>query len=141
MRWNCMNWTSRSQRSAMSAAFEQGLLRADVERRDLGDAVDQHLVVEPGHRFPIDRIAERIGVTPRFALELGALDARERLGLARSLYPALTASTWRVGRCRPAPLRRCGSGPIPSRTMLNRPSSRASDPQIRPMQPISNKAG
>ena len=41
-----MNWTSRSARIGEVVGFEQRLLRADVERRDLGDAVDQHLVVE-----------------------------------------------------------------------------------------------
>ena len=74
-----MNWTSRSARTVRSARFEQGLLRADVERRDLGDAVDQHLVVEPRHRFPFDHIAERVGIAPRLALDLGALCDAEHL--------------------------------------------------------------
>ena len=59
--------------------LDQRLLGADVERRDLGDAVDQHLVVEPADRFPVDGIAQSIGITPRLALELGPLDAGERV--------------------------------------------------------------
>ena len=90
-----MNWTSRSARVGEVARLEQGLLRADVERRDLGDAVDQHLVVEPRDRIPVDRIAERIGIAARLALELGALGDAERPGSSSSSKPLRSASTWR----------------------------------------------
>ena len=63
--------------------LEQSLLGADVERRHLGDGVDQHFVVEPSNRLPVDRQAERIAEAPRLALDLGPLDAtqRRRLGV------------------------------------------------------------
>ena len=63
------------------ASFEQRLLGADIERRDLGDRVDQHFIVEPGDRGPVDRKAERVAEPARFALHLRALDQRQRLGL------------------------------------------------------------
>ena len=54
-RWNCISWTSRSALPVSVGCFEQRLLGADIERRDLGDGIDQHLVVEPADRVPIDR--------------------------------------------------------------------------------------
>ena len=53
--------------------LEQRLLGADVERRDLGDGVDQHLVVEPADRRPVDRQPQRVAEPARLALDLGAL--------------------------------------------------------------------
>ena len=90
MRWNCISWTSRSARPVERRLLEQRLLGADVERRDLGDGVDQHFVVEPGDRGPIDREPERITEPAGLALDLGPLDRA----------PAARARCRRTLRCR-----------------------------------------
>src|SRR4029079_8885545 len=54
--------------------LQQGLLGADVEWRDLGDGVDQHLVIQLPYRIPVDRQAQRIAESPRFALDFRPLD-------------------------------------------------------------------
>ena len=82
-RWNCISWTSRSARPSSVGFLEQRLLGADVERRDLGDGIDQHLVVEPADRVPVDREPERIAEPARLALDLGAL-RRATAAAARS---------------------------------------------------------
>ncbi len=51
----------------------------DIERRDLCDAVDQALVVEPPDRLPVDRIALRLGEAPRFELQRRPAAERQRL--------------------------------------------------------------
>ena len=69
--------------AAGEAGFlEQRLLGAGVERRDLGDGVDQHFVVEPPDRVPVDRQPERIAEAARLALDRAAQDQRQRVGLA-----------------------------------------------------------
>jgi hypothetical protein len=97
MRWNCMNWTSRSARPAMSAASSSACFEPGIERGDLGDAVDQHLVVEPADRFPVDRIAERVGISFGLALQLGALDAGERIGVEVVVEPGLVRVDLAIG--------------------------------------------
>ena len=62
--------------------FEQGLLGADVERRDLGDRIDQHFVVEPADRGPVDRQAQSVAEALRVALDLGPLEQRQRRRVA-----------------------------------------------------------
>src|SRR3546814_3540436 len=61
--------------------LQQRLLGADVERGDLGDAVDQHLVVQPTYRLPVDDITQSVGIAFRFAFQLRPLDAGQRIGL------------------------------------------------------------
>ena len=62
---------------AQRVGLQQRLLGRRVERRDLGDAVDQRGIVQPRHRHPVDRIAQRIGKAARFLLQRGALDRKE----------------------------------------------------------------
>ena len=94
-RWNCISWTSRSARPSSVGLLEQRLLGADVERRDLGDGVDQHLVVEPADRVPVDRKAQRVAEPPRLALDLGALGERQRRRLARRRTRSMSTSAQR----------------------------------------------
>ena len=70
-----------SARAADVGRFQQRLFGGGVERRDLGDAVDQALVVEPADRIPVDRIALRVGEAPRFGLQPARCAERQRLGL------------------------------------------------------------
>ena len=74
--------------------LEQRLLGADIERRDLGDGIDQHLVVELADRVPVDRQPKRIAEPPRLALDLGALDQASGGGSASS-NAARSTSAWR----------------------------------------------
>ena len=80
-RWNCISWTTSSARPGEAGLLEQRLLGAGIERRDLGDGVDQHFVVEPPDRVPVDRQAERVAEAPRFLLDRAAQDQGQRLGL------------------------------------------------------------
>ena len=68
-----MSWTPARARST-GVGLQQRLLGGDIERRDLGDAVDQCLVVELCDRVPVDRIAEASANGSRFAFQRGALD-------------------------------------------------------------------
>ena len=74
--------------------LEQRLLGADVERRHLGDGVDQHLVVEPAHRLPVDGQAQSVAEPPRLALDVRTLDARKGGGSSSS-KAARSTSAWR----------------------------------------------
>ena len=136
-----MNWTSRSARSARSARFEQRLLRADVERRDLGDAVDQHLVVEPRDRVPFDHIAERVGIAPRLALDLGALGDGRATGVLILVEAAAVGIDLAVER---VDLGLAGDAeaaePFQHDVEAAVVQLLAASP-IRPRQPISNRAG
>ena len=59
--------------------FEQSLLGADIERRDLGDGIDQHLIVQSADRFPIDRKTQGVAKASRLALDICPLgDAQRR---------------------------------------------------------------
>src|SRR3954453_18731972 len=62
--------------------FEKRLLCADIERRDLCDRIDQHLVVEPADGVPVDGKAERVPEPARLPLDLGTLRKRQRRWLA-----------------------------------------------------------
>ena len=61
--------------------LEQRLLGPDIERRDLRDSVDQHLVIQPPHCIPIDRQPQRIAEAPRLALDVGPHHRGERIGI------------------------------------------------------------
>ena len=70
----------------VGATFKRVLLQkrlfgADVERRDLGDGIDQHLVVEPRDRRPIDGKAKRVAELARFLFNLCPLGDRQRVRL------------------------------------------------------------
>ena len=93
--------------------LEQRLLGADVERRDLGDGVDQHLVVEPADRGPVDRQPERVAEPPRLALDLGALAQRQRRRLAVVERGDVDVGV-AVGRVERRPRRSAGSGSSPA---------------------------
>ena len=61
--------------------LEQRLLGSDIERRDLGDSVDQRLVVEARDRLPIDRIALRLCEAPRLPLQRRPVGDAERAAI------------------------------------------------------------
>jgi hypothetical protein len=117
--------------------LEQRLLGADVERRDLGDGIDQHFVVEPADRFPVDRQPERIAEPPRFALDLGALASDSGGG---SLSSNARCRRRRSGRRASVGLGDQPEAVRASRTMLKRPSSSSSTPTISPTQPTRRAA-
>src|SRR3954447_5396345 len=62
--------------------LEKRLLCCDIERRDLRDRIDQHLVVETADGVPVDGEAERVPEPARLPLDLGTLRKRQRRRLA-----------------------------------------------------------
>ena len=54
--------------------FQQGLLRTGIERCNLGNGVDEHFVVEPPDRAPVDRQPQRIPELASLAFDRAAHD-------------------------------------------------------------------
>ncbi len=73
-----MSCTRRSARPGSAALLQQRLLRTHVERRDLRDRVDQHLIVEATDGVPVDRKSHRIAQPACLPLDLGTLAERKR---------------------------------------------------------------
>ena len=61
--------------------LQQRLLGANVERRDLRNGIDQHLIVQLPNRTPVDSQSQRIAEPLSLAFDFGPLGKAERIGL------------------------------------------------------------